>query len=282
MKGLRCASALVVLLGACGDSTRVTLRYQPAAGTTLHYIMDQDLTVRMEGAAGAAGRQDIKMHIEYTHTVKGPTDGGTEVALHIDGVDAKSPQMPPAVLSAMSEMLRGIETNIVFDERMQVVRAGVTNQGNVPAEFTSQLAGGIQGATFPLPEHPIKVGQSWTGEIAAPTGRIPGLSEPLKLHYRVRLARIRPSGADTVARLEIEASFPNDPIHIPSGATLTMDGTMKGDLEYSVTRSAIIHSSLKGTIRITSSGGGPGDQGAMALDQSLELLLMDTGPTPPP
>jgi hypothetical protein len=240
-------------------------------------MMDQDMSIRIEGSPRlAAQRQDMKMHFEIAQEVKGPVANGTELSFRITSVDLQMPDLPNDVRAAASKMLVGVEMRFVYDERMRVQEAGVSMGGET--QSLGRLTGSLQGLAFPFPEQPLREGQSWDGEVASPLGRMPGVDEAVKVRYNIRLARIRQSAADTVARFEIEVSFPTEPIRITEGGTtanVTIAGSLKGDMEYSVTRSALVHTGLNGTIRMTSDK--KGQEGTVVVDQRLEMLLLESG-----
>jgi hypothetical protein len=284
MKAVR-AVALVtlVLTAACGDAPTLTLRYSPEAGASFRYALEQQVTARMEGdSAPPNTRQDITITIAFTQSVRGPVEGGTEVRLRVDSVVLASPQLGPQVMASATGMLRGLETAIVFDARMLAVRSSVVDAGNAPPQLAGQIAASLRGASFPLPEGPVRVGETWTVEVPAPTGQIPGLSEPLMLTSRLRIDRFRVSGADTIVHIRIETTFPHDPIRINlegSEASLRVDGTLRGEQEYSLGRHALVQSTMSGTVRTSMSGGSLGD-GNMTLDQRLSMRLLEDAPTP--
>ena len=275
------AVAGLAAFATCGGAPTVTLRYRPPAGQTLEYVMDQDVTIRIESSPRrAAERQDMRMHFEVAQRVKGPVANGTEISVRINRADVDFPQLPPEARSLAARMLQGLEMRTVYDDRMRLLSAEMVSQGR-SVELTNQITGGLLGGAFPLPERPVRAGQSWEGEIASPMGEMPGVDKPMKVQYKIRLARIRQSITDTVARFDVEVSFPTDPIPIAEGGgtgTLTMAGSLKGDMEYSITRSALLHTSLNGSVRMTSDK--PGSEGTIVVDLRLDVLLLDTGTKP--
>lgn len=276
------AVAGLVGIAACGDATTLTLRYNPAAGTSFRYAMEQEVSVTMEGdSVPPDAKQNITIVIAFTQSVRGPVDGGTEVRLRVDSVTLSSPQLPPQAMASAGGMLRGLETAIVFDGRMQTVRSSVADPGGAPPQLAAQIGSSLRGASFPLPDGPVKVGETWTVEAPAPTGQIPGLTKPLMLTSRMRIDGFRVSGADTIVHIKIETSFPRDPIPLDFGAdvTLRIDGTLHGEQEYSLARSALVMSTMAGKVR-TSTTGGPIGANSMTLDQRLSLHLIEDAPTP--
>jgi len=282
MNAVRALPVVALALTACGDSTPLTLRYQPRAGSTFRYVLNQEVTIRAEGPeAGAADGQQLTIRIAFTQSVKGPVEGGIEVVVRVDSVAVTSPQFPSAAMSQATQMLQGLESHIVFDDRMQVVRSEVSDAAGVPPQLANQIVTGLRGASFPLPDHPLRVGESWSVDMAAPTG-VPGMTAPLKLRYTLTLKGVRASGADTVVRLALETSFPKEPISLGGDgppSTMRFDGSLRGEQEYSLSRGAIVRVALSGSLRVSTSGGGLGE-GAMVMDQRLGLELLESAATP--
>lgn len=290
MKVVRAAAVVgVALTAACGDAPTLTLHYGPAVGSSFRYALEQQVTARMEGDSGSPdSKQDLTITIAFTQSVRGPVEGGIEVRLRVDSITLTSPQLPPQAMASATAMLRGLETAIVFDGRMQAVRSSVADPGGAPPQLAAQIASSLRGASFPLPEGPVRVGETWTVEAPAPTGQIPGLSQPLILTSRLRIDSFRVNGADTIVHIRIETSFPRDPIRLDFGgppvdednpASLRVDGTLRGEQEYSLARHALVRSSLSGSVRTSMTGGSVGD-GRMTLDQRLTMRLLEDAPTP--
>jgi hypothetical protein len=284
MKAVRVAAlAGLVVLAACGDRTTLTLRFQPAEGASFRYALEQEVGMRVEGDSGSAdGRQDITITIAFTQSVRGPVEGGTEVRLRVDSVTMSSPQLPPQLMANAAGMLRGLETAIVFDSRMQAVRSSVADPGRAPPQLAAQIASSLRGASFPLPEGPVRVGETWTVEAPAPTGQIPGLSGPLMLTSRLRIDRFRVDGADTVVHIRIETRFPEGPITLDTamaGGSVRIEGKLEGEQEYSLSRQTLVTSTLGGTVR-TSVSGGMLASGTFLLEQRMSMRLLEDTPAP--
>ena len=279
MKAVRAVSVVALALVACGDSTPITLHYHPQPGSTFRYIMNQDLTMRGEGEA-AGDSQQLNIRIAFTQTVKGPVEGGIEVALRVDSVGMTSPGMPAGAVNQATAMLRGLESRLVFDEHMKVVSSEVSDAGGVPPQIANQIASGLRGASFPLPDRPLKIGESWTVDMDAPTG-LPGMSQPLKLHYEITLKDVQVTGTDTVIRLALATTFPKDPIPVAGqggSGTVQMDGSMQGEQQFSITRGTIVRVDMNGSLKVTSSGGL--GAGSMSMQQRLGLELLESSTTP--
>lgn len=283
MRAARLLPALAVLVVACGDSTPVTLRYRPPEGAVYRYAMTQEMAMRPDNGADAENAGGMMaIRVAFTQTVRGPADGGTAVDVRVDSVTFSAPQMDQNQMSGAMQMLRGLTSHLVFDEQMHVLRAEVAEGSRVPPQLAGQIASGLRGSSFPLPARPVQRGESWTEELAPPSGQIPGLSKPLMLRYRLTLEDVRAEGADTIVRLKIQTTFPTDPIPFEMGgasATMRIEGSLDGDQEYSITRGAILRVNLKGTIRITTSGSTMGDA-SLAMDQRLGLELLEGAGTP--
>lgn len=283
MKALRAvAAAMLIVSAGCGDAVTLQLRYAPAAGSMFNYEMEQNVSFKLEGDASAqSAEQTMSIIIVFTQSVTGPVEGGTEVRVRVDSVGLSSPQIPPDALRSAGTLLQGLETASVFDNRMQIVRSSVVQAGNAPPQLAAQLGASLRGATFALPEGPIRVGGTWTAETPAPTGQIPGLSKPLMLTSTMRLKSLRVEGADTIVTIAVETSFPKDPIQLDFEATATVlvKGSLRGEQEYSLERHALTKAAMGGTVRVEAKGGAAGNT-VSAIDQRFSMRLVGDGATP--
>lgn len=284
MKAVRAvAVAGFALVAACGDAAMLTLRFSPAAGSSFRYALEQQVALTMEGdSVPPDAKQDLTITIAFTQTVRGPADSGLEVRLRVDSVTLSSPQLPPQTMASAGAVLRGLETAIVFDERMQVVRSSVADPGAAPPQLAAQIATSLRGASLPLPDGPVRVGETWTVDVPAPTGQIPGLTRPLVLTSRLRIDRFRVSGADTIVHIRVETTFPRDPIALDLDgvpATMRIEGSLRGEQEYSMGRHALLSSSVSGKVRTTVAAGSSVDE-TTTLDQRVTVRLLEGAPTP--
>ena len=284
MKGARTlAVGALMLAAACGDRPTLTMRYTPATGSSFHYNLEQEVAMRMDGDSfPGRAQQTLTIIVAFTQTVKGPAEGGTEVRLRVDSVGLSSPELPPQAMASAGAVLQGLETAIVFNERMQSVRSEVTDAGGAPPQLAAQISSSLRGASFPLPEGPIRVGQSWTVDVPAPTGQVPGLTQPLMLSMRQRLESFRVAGTDTIVTIAIATSFPKEPIRITldsTEATLQLSGTLSGDQDYSLARHALLRSNVGGTVRTTTKGPALGEN-VVVIDQRMTLTLVGDSLTP--
>src|SRR5207245_4536930 len=126
-----------------GGGARVTPRYRPPAGATYRYTLEQQNSVKMEaGPMARLHSQDVTLHIYYTQAVTGPTAGGTGVSVRYD-----STSMIPATMAPALDRMRGLSSNLVYDERMRVVSARFQGAGGEPSPLTEQLEQSVKGTT---------------------------------------------------------------------------------------------------------------------------------------
>ena len=279
MNLVRAVPAVALVLAACGDSTAIALHFHPQPGSTFQYAMKQDLTMKADDKGGGEP-QTLGISIAFTQMVKGPAEGGIEIVLRVDSVGMASPGMPAGAVAQATQMLRGLESRLIFDEHMKVIRSEVSDAAGVPPQLANQIASGLRGASFPLPDRPLKIGESWTVDMAAPTG-LPGMAQPLQLHYEITLKDMTVTGADTVVRLGLETTFPKDPINVSGqegSGTVRLDGSMKGEQQFSITRGAIVRVEMNGSMKITTAGGL--GEGSMIMEQRLALELLGSSTTP--
>lgn len=264
------ALAALATLAGCrrADGPKVTLRYRPPAGATYHYALEQQNSIKVETGALAQGVEDRSVRLFYTQVVTGPTEGGTGVTLTYDSTAMTPEGMAPAL-----DRMRGLKSDLVYDERMRVVRAHFLGIDGQPSPLTEQLEQSVRSATLPLPEVPVGIGDSWTSETELPVRQALGATGPLKSRTRRTVKEIQVAGADTSVVLTVETTFPGEPVSIRQRgrvAKLRLSGTVSGEELFSLARSTLVRSSTGGTMRIAIEGA---DGMTMAVEQQTSLRL---------
>jgi len=277
----RSSLTVVALAGAvgagCGDAHKVSLRYHPPQGAKYPYTIEQQNGVKFEtGPMRNQPEQKIVMHIFFTQTINGPTDGGVGATVRFDSASVDASMAPPGAFGPALDRIRGLTNDVVYDERRNVVRsttAGTTE----PNPVNEQLVKGMKGLSFPFPEKPVGVGDTWTAEVDLPLGQVANAGAPLKARTTVTVKEVSTTGPDTTVLLGLETTLPDAPIVMTQqGQTITMklSGSLAGDQVYSITRAAAVHSQLGGTIHINVVGPGLGAEGMnMAMTQATSLTL---------
>ncbi len=222
-RSLALAAVALVTVGGCrggASGPKVTLRYHPPAGAAYHYALDQQNAMRIEGGPmSAMPEQTFRMRMYYTQLVKGPAQGGVAVTVTFDSTSIEAPGMGPGAMGPALDRMRGMKSDVVYDERMHVLSAAFTGLAGAPSPVTEQLGSSMKGMAFPLPEGPVGVGDSWVAEHDLPLGQQAlSTSGPLKSRTRITVKEIQVAGVDTSVLLGIETSFPDEPI------TLTQQG----------------------------------------------------------
>jgi len=263
------AAALAACRGAGAGDPKITLRYRPPAGATYHYALEQQNSVKMEsGPMARLPGQEVTVHIYYTQAVTGPTAGGTGVTLTYD-----STSMTPGGMAPALDRMRGLTSNVVYDERMRVVSARFKGLGGEPSPLTDQLDRSVKGVIFPLPDSAVGVGDSWTAETEMALGEALGASAPLKSRTTRTVKEIQVAGADTSVLLSVRTTFPGDPVTISQrgqAATVQLSGTIAGEELFSLAKSTLVRSSTGGTMRISVKGR---EGMTMAMEQQTSLQL---------
>jgi hypothetical protein len=263
------ALAALATLGCRGaDGPKLTLRYRPPAGATYHYALVQQNSIKVETGGRAQGVEDRSVRLFYTQAVTGPTAGGTGVTLTYDSTAMTPEGMAPAL-----DRMRGLKSDLVYDERMRVVSAHFLGIDGQPSPLTEQLEQSVRGATLPLPEVPVGIGDSWTSETELPVGQALGAAGPLKSRTRRTVKEILVAGADTSVVLSVETTFPGEPVSIQQrgrSAKLKLSGTLSGEELFSLARSTLVRSSTGGTMRIAIEGA---EGMTMAVEQQTSLRL---------
>jgi hypothetical protein len=283
-RSLALAATVLVAIGGCrggASGPKVTLRYHPPAGAAYHYTLDQQNAMRIEGGPMSAMPEQIfRMRMYYTQLVKGPAQGGVAVTVTFDSTSLDAPGMGAGAMRPALDRMRGMRSDIVYDERMHVLSAAFTGLTGAPSPVTDQLGSSMKSMAFPLPEGPVGVGDSWVAEHELPLAQALNASRPLKSRTKITVKEIQIAGADTSVLLGIETSFPDEPIALtqqgeggaPETGTLRLSGGLSGEQLYSLKRSAQVRAMMGGTIKMKSAAAGqPETTLAMTQQTSLQL-----------
>lgn len=283
-RSLALAATVLVAVGGCragASGPKVTLRYHPPAGAAYHYTLDQQNTMRIEGGPNAMPEQTFRMRMYYTQLVTGPAQGGVAVTVMFDSTSLEAPGMGPGAMQPALDRMRGMKSDVVYDERMHVLSAAFSGLTGAPSPVTEQLGSSMKSMAFPLPDQPVGVGDSWVAEHELPLGRQAlNASRPLKSRTKITVKEIQIAGADTSVLLGIETTFPEDPITLtqrgeggaPQTGTLRLSGSLSGEQVYSLKRSAQVRAMMGGTIKMkTGTAGQPEMTMAMTQQTSLQL-----------
>ena len=136
-----CAATVLVMIGGCcprASGPKVTLRYHPPAGAAYHYALDQQNAMRIEGGPmSAMPEQTFRMKMYYTQLVKGPAaagaGGGVAVLVTFDSTSLDAPGMGAGAMQPALDRMRGMRSNIVYDDRMRVLSAAFTGLAGAPS-----------------------------------------------------------------------------------------------------------------------------------------------------
>jgi len=284
-RSLGLTATVLVTIGACrggASGAKITLRYHPPTGAAYHYSLDQQNAMRIVGGPmSALPEQTFRMRMYYTQLVKGPAQGGVAVTVTFDSTSLDAPGMGPGAMRPALDRMRGMKSDVVYDDRMHVLSAAFTGLTGAPSPVTEQLGSSMKSMAFPLPEGPVGVGDSWVAEHELPLGhQALNASGPLKSRTKITVKEIQIAGADTSVLLGIETSFPEAPITLmqrgEGGArqtgTLRLSGNLSGEQLYSLQRSAQVRAMMGGTITMkTGTTGQPEMTMAMTQQTSLQL-----------
>jgi len=280
----RHAAVLVLAVTACGGGgPKVALRFHPPAGAVYHYALEQRTQVSIEsGPLAAMGKQKLFMRVHFTQTVKGPTEGGTEVDVVFESMEMDVPGVSPDVVARELGKLNGLRSTLVYDETGRIIRSHVEPTPGTPPELTRQMSSGVTAVTFGFPDHPVGKGDSWTITTELPLPQVPGSDAsqagPAISTLTVRDIRITGGGADTAVVVDIKTAFPTGPIQINSGGqsgTIKLEGDLAGHQQFSISRGAILDGTIKGSTKMHLASALFGSKGMdMVTDTESSIFLL--------
>jgi len=264
--------------GAPNDAATLTLRFRPAAGTSTRYVVEQHVTMRPDSGTPLPS-QDVTMRIYLTQAVGVGLAEGIPVTSTIDSATLGGSGFPAPMLEPLLERVRGLRTLTVLDARMRPVRYDVVSRPDVHSEGLAPFEQGARGLAFPLPEGPVRVGDTWTVAVPLPTGNIPGTPAALEARTTLTVRAVRVAGPDTTVVLGVESRLPEAPLPVDFGigpSSVRLSGTLVGEQEFSVSRGAVVRTALAGEMRLEMTGGIAGDRTlGMTLDQRITLRTLE-------
>ena len=274
--------AAAAVAGCAADAPRaaapVTLRFRPAAGTSIRYAFEQQLTMRPDSGTPLPP-QDVTMRIWLTQAVGDGRADGIPVTSTLDSVALTDGALPAPMLATLVERARGLRTLTVLDARMRPVHYEVLSRPDMRPDRLAPFEQGARGLAFPLPEGPVRVGDTWTVAAPLPIGSIPGAPQALEAPTTLTVRAVRVSGSDTTVVLGVESRLPETPIPVDFGlgkSSLRLSGTLAGDQEFSVSRGTVVGGTMAGVIRLEMTGGIAGDRTlGLTLDQRLTLRTLE-------
>lgn len=271
------ATALVAIVGCRGaGGPKVTLRYHPPAGATYHYALDQQNVIRFPTGPGGSRplEQSMAMHLYYTQLVHGAAGGGVAVTVTFDSTRVDAPGMTAPALLALDRM-RGMRSDVVYDDRMQVRSAALSGAEGTPSAVSERIGAIVKSMALPLPDAPVGVGDAWVTEQELPMAQELGASAPVKARTTLTVKEIMVAAADTSVRFAVETRFPGDPVALRlqgQEATVRLSGRLSGEQVYSVSRGAQVRTAVGGTVTIEFRGGPAGEM-TIVMTQQTALAL---------
>jgi hypothetical protein len=214
------------------------------------------------------------MHLYYTQLVHGSAGGRVAVTVTFDSTRVDAPGMSAPALLALDRM-RGMTSDVVYDERMQLLSAAQSGGEGAPSAVSERIGAIVKSMALPLPDVPVGVGDAWVTEQELPVAQELGASAAVKARTTLTVKEIIVAAADTSVRFAVETRFPGDPVALRlqgQEATVRLSGRLSGEQVYSVSRGAQVRTVLGGTVTITFRGGPAGDR-TMVMTQQTALAL---------
>ncbi|MGH7538045.1 MAG: hypothetical protein ACREMF_05385, partial [Gemmatimonadales bacterium] len=258
-------------------TSKILLRYHPPAGAVYRYELDQASRFAPDTVTADSGARNT-MTLTFTQAIGTPGADGVPVTITFDSARVTSPMLNPASADDAARQLRGVRLTSVLDDRLQLVRNDFGALRRLPSVVGDQVLLGFRAAALPLPATPVGPGDSWTNQVELPFGQMPG-GAPLQAETKVTVREITVTGSDTTVRLGVETRLPDRPLRFEMGGqrmTVALRGAITGEQLFSLTRGAMVHASLGGTMRVNLTGGFFGAQGmAMRVDQQGRMQLVE-------
>src|SRR5437773_1919968 len=204
---------------------------------------------------------------------------GTAVTVTFDSTALESSSMATGAMQPALDRMRGLKSDLLYDDRMHVVSAAFSGLAGAPSPVTEQMGKNLKGMSFPLPDGPVGVGDSWTAENEVALAEQLGASAPIKSKTTLTVKEIQVAGADTAVLLHVETAFPGEPITLTQQGkrvTMKLSGGLTGEQLYSLSKSAQVHAAIGGTMRIKVKGAQPGE-GEMTVAMTQRTSLQLTG-----
>lgn len=276
---LSLATTTLVTLAGCGGAggPKVTLRYHPPAGATYHYALDQQNAMRFPSGpiGGMPYEQKVTMRLYYSQLVHGPAPGGVAVTVTFDSTRLDAPGLTAPGLQLALDRLRGLQSDVVYDDRMQVLSTAFSGLEGAPSPVSEQLAASVKAMALLLPDGPVGVGDSWVSEHALPLAQQFGTNTPVRSRTKLTMRELVVAGVDTSVRLAVETTFPGDAVALTlqgRAATVRLSGGLSGEQLYSVTRGTQVRTKMGGTMTVNVRGGQAGET-TIVMTQQLALAL---------
>jgi len=273
---------LVLTVAACGGGgPKVALRYHPPAGAVYHFGVEQRTRISADsGPLARMGTRQMLMRLYFTQTVKGPASGGTEVEVLFESMTMEIPGIRPDVIARGLAGMQGMRGTMVLDERGKVIRSEFAEGPGVSLDMAKRVASGVNAMAFGFPEQPVGRGESWTITSDLPLDQVPGISASTSEVARTTLTvrEVRVDGSDTSVVLDIGMEFPAEPIRMASSdgesAILKLEGGMTGHQVFSLSRGAVIDGTVKGTMKMSFTGGRLGSEGMSMQTESEHSIVL--------
>jgi hypothetical protein len=258
---------------------KLLLRYHPPSGANYRYVLEQDSKIAFDsGAMGKMPDQQISMTMFMTQAVGAPAESGVSVVTTIDSSKVGGPMLG-ALAGSMAEQTKGARTTMVFDARLHVLKADFTGLPGVSPQMAQQMNGGFRGMIFEFPEAAVGAGDTWTTNLELPFTQFAQGSTPLTATTKLTVRELLIAGGDTTVRLGVVTTFPESPISLDAMGgqmTLRLSGTLTGEQVFSLTRGAIVSTTMTGTIHASTKGGVLGPQGlAVTVSQNGSMKLVE-------
>jgi hypothetical protein len=211
----------------------VRLRIRPRVGDTLRMRFDQ--VVQSAGPAPQASpvaSRSSAMHVMSHSVVERSDDAGAVVLTITDSAVFEAPGIDPRQVEAARRSMRGRWA------RMRVSPAGAMEMIDTRHDGAASDPGTAALTRLPgtLPDGPVKVGESWTRDLALPWGLGGGssaFSAGGKLRVIFRLDSLAKSG--TLAFVSMRGALARSGVS-QAGAHVNSSGTMTGVLRVDLRR----------------------------------------------
>jgi len=226
------AGWLIVAMTVCAPALEaqnargaLRLEIRPRAGDTLHVRLEQRVEITGVVRIGNSdstitSRNELSM-LGRTVVQRSDETGATVLSI-VDSVEMRLAQQTPEMVETMRRGLQGHQL------RMRLSPDGTASLLNAPDEVPGEMHAMVAQMPATLPDHPVRVGERWTREMAFPEQATEAGVASVRVTFR--LDSLTRNGRYAHISMRGELSREQGTRALPNGITVTTTGSLIGYL----------------------------------------------------